>query len=145
MNFVELKSSRNKKIITAVGVVLIMAVLTLAVYSMYSLFKSRPLELSLSDSQISAGEETTLTVRVRNTEQKVLEDLLVKVDPTDFSTVLVEPMNGRQISILGSNEFREVTFVLNVSKNALPGSYGVNVIFDKGKEEVTEKIYFRVI
>ncbi|MCD6229581.1 MAG: hypothetical protein J7K00_02150 [Candidatus Diapherotrites archaeon] len=144
MNFIELKSDRNKKIVSAVGVVLLVVVLAFAVYSMYSFFKLKPLKLSLSDSQIAPGEETTLMVHVRNTGPKVLEDLLVEVEPTDFSTVTVEPPNGRQISILGSGEFREVTFSIKVSESALPGSYGVNVAFDNGDRKVNEKIYFRV-
>lgn len=144
MNFIELKSDRSKKIVSVVGVVLLGVVLAFAAYSMYSFFKLKPLELSLSDSQIEPGEETTLTVHVRNTGPKVLEDLLVEVNPIDFSTVTVDPPNGRQISILGSGEFREVTFLIKVSENALPGSYGVNVAFDNGKTEVNEKIYFRV-
>ncbi len=78
-------------------------------------------------NMIQPGENTSLTVRIKNTSTTTdAHAVCVTVTPSDPEALQVE--NGEiTVDILGAGEERVVEFSISVSQDSLPGKYRLDV------------------
>lgn len=130
---------KKKEIVILVGIVIVL-------FALYfwgnDLVSPKALEASFSKGSVAPGEALTLKVTVKNILEEEVHNASVTVTPESEVINVTNPTVVEEVIGVGST--RSFDFSLKPSKDATLGSYGVQVLFEFGGQEIKQLVHFRV-
>lgn len=130
----------NKKRIVIV-LIMILVIVFLGSFAR-SATTTSPLELSFRKNDLSAGDGTTLEVRVNNIYEDDLNEITVSVKPeSDALTFGKKEVSEKNV---GAGSYRKFSFPFTVSRNATAGRYKVSASADLGTKDASAVAYLNV-
>jgi len=116
------------KVPLAIALIVVIALLVLFFVPLgdFSLIAANPLSLSFNKSKVASSESALLYVTLSNSLGKDLNSITVNAKAVDEKNIEVFPKT-RFVVTLGLNETRVLEFSVMPKKEALKGSYSIEI------------------
>lgn len=122
------------------AVVLIVALMA----SLLFVYEPSPLSVSFDDGKIKSGEETVMTVSVKNILDKDLRNVLVSASPIEDTSITVTPRD-QNISIISSKGIQDLDFMVRANSNANSGKYSIEVKIFLDQQMYADRAMIKVV